>query len=391
MGKSKGTYTVLKRKNKFVISYIEDAKILYLDKYEFDDLDEAQKYLNNNKAEIILCVAKIKEEEEKRIAEEEAARKAKEEEKKKKQEERAKKRAIRKEKSKVFFANGFVRFVSGFLAAVIALVGGHYLAWLLRRGKTELPSKPEYSYEETYDPSDDEYLEPAITYEATDEISNDISNIASKDESLSQENFQNLVSDFAQEFVDNKVNITTEDLVKFVSIVNIEELKEENPELASQLFGTQTKEVYLSDAGKVIGMTYTYNRNVFEKEQSTDNFIRISDSVYGEQKEKLQIIEGYVDKIAKVRYNAEEVNVLVSQLLNELGNPTSMISYLDCGVGFGMQVSIELIRSYLAKDTLNKENSDMLTAFTSAEDYVSNIFTIYDGCLSSSKSLTKSK
>ena len=137
-------------------------------------------------------------------------------------------------------------------------------------------------------------------------------------------------------------------------------------------------------------MTYTYNRNVFEKEQSTKNFLRISDSVYKEQIEILKEIENYVDMIAENRNNAPEANRLISELLNKLGDPTSKLSYMDDGVGFGMQVSIELIRSYIAKDVINKENFDSLTLLTSSEKYVSNIFTAYDGCLKvNTKTLTK--
>ena len=50
-----------------------------------------------------------------------------------------------------------------------------------------------------------------------------------------------------------------------------------------------------------------------------------------------------------------------------------------------LQVSIELIRSYLAKDVITKENFDMLSLLTSSEEYVSNIFTTYDGCLGTYK------
>lgn len=389
MGKNKGTYTVLKRKNKFVISYIEDAEVLYLDRYTFERLEDAQDYLNKNKAEIIFCVSEMKEAEQKKIEEQEAAKKVKEEEKAKKKEERKKKKEERQAKRKVFFANGLVRFICGFLAAVITLVGGHFLAaGIAKLRKEKEVNKQEDAYEETYE--EETKLEVEETTNDIN-ISQDIDNIVVKDETLNQENFENLVADFSKQFIDNNINVSTEDLVKFVSIVNIDKLSEENPELASQLFGTQTKEVYLSDAANVVGMVYTYNRNVFEEEKSTENFIRISDSVSGDEKAKLQVIESYVDDIAKVRYNAENVNELVENLINDLGTPTSEISSLDNGTGFGMQVCIELIRSYFAKDTLNSRNYQRLTALSSAEEYVSNIFTIYDTCMSSSKTLTKGK
>ena len=267
-------------------------------------------------------------------------------------------------------------WLAGFLTAAILLVGGHYL-WA---GISSLFGRDD----ETEDVSNDTSLEES---NVSDDLSNDnsygndIDNIIGQDEELTVENFTNLVAEFSKIYLDNNVNVTTEDLTKFVSILNIDKLTEENPEFAKELFGTQGKEEYVGDAAKIIGMTYTYNRNVFEKEQSTENFIRISNGVIGAQKELLQVVEGYVDQIALVRDNAEEVNKLIAELLQKLGDPTSELSYLDDGTGFGMQVCIELIRSYLAKDVISKENKDMLTVLTSSEEYVSNIFVTYDGCV----------
>ena len=56
--------------------------------------------------------------------------------------------------------------------------------------------------------------------------SSDINNIVSKDEELNQENFEDLVAEFSKQFIDNNINVSTEDLVKFVSIVNIDKLSD---------------------------------------------------------------------------------------------------------------------------------------------------------------------
>ena len=75
-------FTVLKRRNKYVIGYIEKGKITYLNKYSFDSESEAQTYLITNKDSIVA-------EEVARRAEIEAE---KEEKKKKKGQEKKKKR-----------------------------------------------------------------------------------------------------------------------------------------------------------------------------------------------------------------------------------------------------------------------------------------------------------
>lgn len=374
--KNKGSYTVVyvEEKGKYIITYNERGIVTTFDELEFDDYDIAKNYLEAHKQELDDKITNIKEEEQRRIEEElerkrqeEEERKRQEEEKRIKKEEKKKKREERKQKIKDFWSKGWVKFTSGFIAGVLVLTG----ALGLYKGITSAV-KDDKEITSSDNGKDDDDL--ALDF------SDDIDNIVEKDEELSTENFEKLVAEFSKPYLDKNINVTTEDLLKFVSIVNIDKLAEENPEFASNLFGTQTKEEYLSDAAKVIGMTYTYNRNVFEVEQSTENFIRISDAVYGPQKEVLQQVESYVDKIAEARYDSEKTNELITELLQKLGDPTSELSYLDNGVGFGMQVNIELIRSYLAKDIISKENLDMLTILTSSEEYVSNIFTVYDKC-----------
>lgn len=353
-----------KRSKKYEIFYLEDGVEILCPMLEFDSIDAANEHIDKHLKQLEDYVMDVIQEQIKR-----------EEEKEKKRKEKEEKKAKNKDKK----GSGVKGFIAGVLAATVTLVGGHFVA----KGISASIEDDRESITTTNNDKDKDVDNEInnVTTTTDNSISSDIENIIIEDEELSVENFTALVADFARPYVDNMVAATTEDLTKFVSIVNIDKLVEENSEFASELFATQTKEEYLGDAAKVIGITYTYNRNVFEKEGSTENFIRISESVYGPQKEKLQIVEGYVDKIALAKNDATETNRLVTELLTKLGDPTSELSYLDDGVGFGMQVSIELIRSYLAKDVLNKENKDMLTVLTSSEEYVSNIFTTYDKCL----------
>lgn len=195
-----------------------------------------------------------------------------------------------------------------------------------------------------------------------------------EEETLTTEEFETLAANFIKTLQDKNLNVTTEDIMKFVSIVNIDRLVVENPELASELFQSYTKEQYVQDAANIIGRTCAYNAKVFNDEKSTENFIRISDSLYGEQKQQLQIIESYVDRIASVYYDAEQVNGIVSELSARL--IAGDLQNLDYGVQFGMQVSIELIRSYMAKDALTDANRDVLTEVTRLD--VTEIMNMYD-------------
>ena len=216
--------------------------------------------------------------------------------------------------------------------------------------------------------------EPGTESTDTPETDEPTTNEPVEDDTLTTEEFENLVAQLAKALQDKNVNLTTEEITKFVAIINIDSLAEENPELAKELFKDSTKEEYIQEAAKTISETVMYNGKVFEEEKSTENFIRISDALYGEGKEQLEVIEAYVDEIAKVYYDAEQVNILVSELITKLA--TGDLNNLDNGTQFGMQASIELIRSYIAKDVLSDVNRDVLTDITRLD--VSGIMSTYD-------------
>ena len=383
--KNKGKFEVIRKGDKYIIVYIEKGEQLNLNElnnnYSFDSYEQASDYVKNNKEELDKFVAdykeKIRKEAERRIAEENARKEAE----RIKREEKAKRKEEKREKRRDFWysAKGIIASV---VATALLLTGGHFAGVAI----SNLVEKNDKKDNKTSTSQSDDANKDKKVKEK--DIEKDIDKISTVDEGLSQENFEALVAEFAQPYVSNKVNVSTEDLTKFVSIVNIDKLVEENPEFAAELFSIQTKEEYLNDAAKVIGATYSYNYMTFDKEGKTDNFIRISDAVYGEQKEKVLIIEQYVDSIAKSRDSAEEVNRLVTELLVRMH--CDDLTYLDDGVGFGIQVYVELIRSYLAKDILTKENYDMLSVMTDSQEYVSNIFTVYDKCLgTNTKKITK--
>ena len=368
-----GIFQVLKKNDKFVIVYVEKGNIEYLDAYNFEHYDVAIEYLESHRDDLTKVISDRKEEErkkeeeriarekeaeEKRRKEEEAKQAEKEEKERKKREKKEakeKKKQKRKEKAKKFWGN-WKRFIAGFLAAVMFLVSGHFIGVLFSNwfGKK----------------NDGKSQKPTSSTIGSTTPTKGISN------TISQDDFEKLVEEYSKKYTDNSIDLTKEDLVKFVSIVNIDELLEENPEFALELFGTQTFEAYMDDAMDVFAATYGHNYMTHAKEGTTENFIWVSDCVYGSQKDKMLIVEEYVRLIADARGNSEEVNKLVTELLGRLASGD--LTNLDSGVRFGMNVYLELIRSYLAKDELTKENFDELT--TIVEMNLNNIQAEYNKC-----------
>ena len=376
----KGEFRIINQNEKFRIFYLENTTMIPYAEQLFDSELSARTYVVTHRTQLeeyVLKVIKLKREQEQerlRIEEEKRKKEAEKERKRIEKENKKIEKKAEREKNKVQRKKIRNTAIASVLATSMFLTGGHFAAV----GIANLIDK----HDKKTGTSQNGNTEPTKGNSDLG-ISNGIDGIVSKDEELNQENFEKLAAGFTKICLDKKLNISTEDVIKFVSIVNIDTLAEENPELARELFGTQTKEEYLQDAAKMIGMVYSYNYQIFENEGTTKNFIRISDSVYGSQKEILKIVESYVDQIALVRNDAEKVNELIAELIVRLGDTQSELSYLDNGVGFGMQVCIELIRSYLAKDVISQENFDMLSTLTSSDEYVSNIFTIYDGCMNS--------
>ena len=212
-------------------------------------------------------------------------------------------------------------------------------------------------------------------------------------EPLTTENMENLVSEYANKYSEEYDGIIeTKDIVKFAAIANIDVLAEDNKELANELFGNQPKEEYLNDAAKLIGATVMYNYKQWSSSLSTKDFIRVSDLIYGEQKDKMLEIEDYTDRIAgAVNMNDNElVNKIVSEFIEDLNS--GKLSKLDDGVGFAAQVNIAMIADVIARNHLNQENFDMFQILKTSEKYVSNIFRVYEECNNTEtdvKTLTK--
>lgn len=210
-----------------------------------------------------------------------------------------------------------------------------------------------------------------------------------KYEELSNENFENLVANYANKYSEQYTSVSTEDITKFAVVANIDLLCEENPELVSEVAGVKTREEFLNDAAKLIGATVMNNFNVWNATNSTEDFIRVSDIVYGEQKQQMIKIEEYVDRIAEAANmnDADLVNEIVSEFLIDMNSGD--LSKLDDGVGFVAQVNIAMISDGIARNYLNQQNFDMFQVLKTSEKYVSNIFTEYDRCLGSGKTHTR--
>ena len=209
-------------------------------------------------------------------------------------------------------------------------------------------------------------------------------------EGLTTERFEDLVANFMNKYNDvyeQKVN--TNDVTKFATITNIDVLCEDNPELIGTVANGATREEFLNDGAKIIGATVMYDFSKWDSTNSTKEFVKVSELVYGEQKEKMLKIEEYVDRIADAanQDDAVLVNSIVREFLIDMNSGS--LSKLDDGVGFAAQVNIALIADVIARNYLDQQNFDMLQVLKTSEKYISNIFTEYERCTGDVKTYTR--
>lgn len=276
-------------------------------------------------------------------------------------------------------------------ALLLALITAGTILTLKRHSKTGrvrfLPNNPEYSTTDGVlenDGTGNVYVESSeIGLDNGDSLNEENTNISISDE------FENIAGEFSSKNSEAFDSISTSDITKFIAIANIDYIVENDDELAQNLFSEPSKEEYLNDAAKVIGAIVMHNYNIWSETNSTEQFIKVSDVIMGEQQDKMRIIEDYVDKVAEASINqdTELVNKLVAEFLNDMNS--GELSKLDDGVGFASAVHIAVISDIIARNYLNEPNFDMLQVLKSSEKYISNIFAEYDKCADNAKTLSR--
>ena len=200
-------------------------------------------------------------------------------------------------------------------------------------------------------------------------------------EELTTEKFEDLTAQVLTELKNHDIKVSSEDVVKYVMIRNIDKLRQDNNELITTIIGTQDPLEVFADADQVIDAIMTYNLLYFDAHQDTKGFISASLGVFDEtQKARVLEIEKRVSEIGANLKNNDKVNELTYALLDDMKNPTNEISELEDGVSYG----VEWIDMYMVRSTfgthkygeLNKQNAERVKYFVSfagdGEEYEEN-------------------
>ena len=186
---------------------------------------------------------------------------------------------------------------------------------------------------------------------------------------LTDEEFYNLVDDIYNKLTKEGLPVTKEEVIKYVMIVNIDQLKEENKELVNTIIGEQDPNEVILDTYSLISRIITENNSRWcAKGLGWDELLMYiaPDTIFSET-EKAKTIElgNRVKPIVEAGRNGnlEEFNKLLNTLLMEMLDAKEDEFKLESGNGFNdMYIYINFIRINFLKE-LDKTNSELIKYF----------------------------
>lgn len=231
-----------------------------------------------------------------------------------------------------------------------------------------------------------------------------------KEEEYSRELLIERINNFEQTAKENGVELTTEEVRDLATLMNIDNIVNEDPELAKELYDGKNAQDILSNAGHTIGklMTSSFTGN-YQKPMN------LSTLVVGNDYDKaiLAKLEAYRDELTAMR--AEEVgehrvefatkeeedrfDAIITDVLNfysmtadglEIDGNNAVIQPMADGNRFAMV----LVMNEIALGNRNLLNDEQIKAFEALmanEPAVANLHRIIEGCQTKEVETTKVK
>ena len=214
--------------------------------------------------------------------------------------------------------------------------------------------------------------------------------IVQTEEQYSRELLEQRIKTFTEKANANGIKLTEEEVKNLSSVVNMDRIITEDPELAHELFYGKNAQEIMSNAGHTIGilMTNSY-KNQFE------NPMNISSLVVGGDYDKaiMQKLENYRDELTTMRdfYKRQEqqkFNDIITDVLDfytmsadglEIDGENAVIQRMSDGSRFSMVLVMNEI-ALGNNDLLSKEQKDLFEAAMRNEPVIPNLHRLIEGC-----------
>lgn len=186
---------------------------------------------------------------------------------------------------------------------------------------------------------------------------------------LTDEEFYNLVDDIYNKLTKEGLPVTKEEVTKYLMIVNIDQLKEENKELVNTIIGDQDPNEVILDTYSLIGRIITENNSRWcAKGLGWDKLLMYiaPDAIFSEtEKSKTVELGERVKTIVETGRNGDKdkFNELLNKLLMDMLDAKEDNFKLESGNGFNdMYIYINFIRINFLNE-LDKTNGELIKYF----------------------------
>lgn len=186
---------------------------------------------------------------------------------------------------------------------------------------------------------------------------------------LTDEEFYNLVDDIYNKLTKEGLPVTKEEVTKYLMIVNIDQLKEENKELVNTIIGEQDPNEVILDTYSLISRIITENNSRWcAKGLGWDKLLMYlaPDAIFSEtEKSKTVELGERVKTIVETGRNGDKdkFNELLNKLLMDMIDAKEDNFKLESGNGFNdMYIYINFIRINFLNE-LDKTNGELIKYF----------------------------
>lgn len=228
-------------------------------------------------------------------------------------------------------------------------------------------------------------------------------NILLNGEGLTNEKFYALVDELLKKYNEQGLDISRENVIDYLMMVNIDKLSRDNKELINTIIGERNPDETVLSAFNVYSAVMTENNDRYcAKGLGWDSIIKVSDTVFDEaEREVVKKIEERIAEIVKLKDNKVEFNKALNLLLMDMLDAEKEEFNMESGVGYSVvTILVNFVRiNFLT--TLDKTNSELIKYFVYYEGdgkeyednarstgYYRNIYSLITDC-EKTKTLTR--
>lgn len=223
-------------------------------------------------------------------------------------------------------------------------------------------------------------------------------------EELTDEKFYELCDAVYSEYKAQGLAVEKTDVIKYVMMVNIDKLAEDNPNLIDTIVGKQEPDEVVLDIFKVLSSLMTENNSRYcARGLGWDSLFMASTPIFDKaEKNRVLEIEERIKEIVSVSGDKTEFNKLVNDLLMDMIDAKEECFNLEDGTGYNVvNILFNFIRINFS-NLLDKQNSELIKYMivyagdgveyeenSRSTAYYRGVYNILTDCKEDVKTLTK--